>query len=77
MDIIQIARDASFVLAITQLLKNTFNIPSRFKPLTAIGVGIGLIAGLASQLSFPIIVEGTLYGLLAVGAYTGTKEIKK
>ncbi len=66
--------EAGYVLAITQLLKNTFSIPERFKPLTAVLIGVAIAIALKGP-EVTNVFEGIGAGLIAIGAYSGTKLV--
>lgn len=75
--------DISFVvlsaltLGLVQMVKLTVNLPSKFIPLTALGVAIGV-----SLLAMPLnslglvssIFQGLVIGLGSVGLYSGVKN---
>lgn len=64
--------DAAFVLALTEVAKRAFLIPSRFLPMVSIGFGI-LLTGLGLGWSNTAILEGLTIGLVASGLYSSGK----
>lgn len=66
--------EAGYVLAVTQLVKNTFYIPDRFKPLTAAFIGVGIAIAL-NGVAVNSVLEGLGAGLIAIGAYSGSKLV--
>lgn len=60
-------------LGLVQVVK-TVGLPSRFAPLTSIGIGIALVAltGVAWQI---FVAQGIIVGLLASGLWSGGKAL--
>jgi hypothetical protein len=67
------------VVGLTEVIKRTFALNSRFVPITAILVAIGLAFLFKGELDIPsVIYTGIIAGLTSVGLYGGTKStIKK
>ena len=62
-----------FIIAIVQLAK-MFNMPSRFAPLLAVILGVGL--NLSNGIFYvEKVIEGIIIGLSAAGLYSSTKSI--
>jgi len=64
--------DAAFVIALTELVKRTANVPTRFLPLVSISFGI-ILAGLGFGWNSAVILEGLTIGLVASGLFSAGK----
>jgi len=77
MDIIQISPAflglVPVVIAITQWVKSSEFIPSRFVPLVAVVIGIVGASLTSGGFSLDTGVQGFLVGLSAVGLFSGTR----
>lgn len=67
------------VMALTQLLKSAFTIPTRFIPLIALGIGalfyaIACITG-AATFDYQSIIDVLVGILSAMGLYSGAKAV--
>lgn len=67
----------AIVVGLIQAIQLAFKLPSRFKPILSLALGIGLaFLGVEGSVS-NIIFSGIIIGLSASGLYSGAKAVVK
>lgn len=63
------------IIGIVEVVKSVSGMPSKYAPLVAVALGVGLAAAIHQPDWVQVAVVGTALGLSSVGLYSGTKNV--